>query len=1297
LDAQLLYAKILDEGYLCRLNSYEAFIYYTQAAKQGNTEAIYKIGYMYLEGRGIKQDYIKAYKYIAKAAEKGHHVSKSLLVAPIKESIKNIDYSKVLRMFEAVTDKGLASLEYNIGCFYESGFVDKNPRRIIEKELPRSLHWYHRAEKKNNPEAIHKLGTMYLRENFYIVISYYKKGTKLRHLDSVYELAQLYLVGNGVTKDAERAFNLFSEAANLGHPGARSVLSLLYETKATIANPFKNNSIKGMMEEVGSKGNTIVQYRFGCYYESSDNIKLAIKWYELATHGKLTDAYYRLGRIYEIKSYQNLPKAIELYEAASANYHDEATYREAQLYCYGNGIPQNYSKAFQLYTKAANLGNRTATALLDIKQVFKRNRVDNSNDTGTSNTIAIENTTLKLISEEFKELLLMHEYIARHGDVNQQYNVGYVYENGLETPDYENAFQWYSIAASSSHKDAIYRLGLLYLNGNGLPRNFTLATEFFIKAMGLGSADACYQLGLMSSSGRMTDIDYSKAEYYFILAANQGHYDAQFKLGQLYEDGYIAGKGFIDALKWYTKAFLQTSNHAILHLDELDDDPNFRTRHHSKQFHELTRYSSHQYGKFDEGNALDYEKTTGDLYYYGTNVDNNSTTLCRLGNMYHKGKGVKKVHKKSLWFPKISASLSENIFNDDFVLKYMVNSYELEKDAEARILEISREINQGFSATAQFIADKYYYGDDVIVKDQVKSMKIHNILFNHINGHEAFYIGKKYYQGSKYLKNTTIGLIYLNIAAFDKYFPAAFRFLGDLFYYGDSDTDKDKDKGLDFHEVSAELDWCFNIVDIGKKYYKGSEYLKKNTTVGLIYLNAAAFDRDSSDTLRFLGDLFYYGDSDTDKDEDKGLELHTMLANRINTSEALRIGRAYYEGLDYKSPVPFKKNTTIGFIYLNIAAFAKSSPKVLRYLGDLFYYGDNDTDKDQVKALEFHARSANRISAFENFRIGESYYEGLLYNSSVPFKKNATIGLIYLKTAYDKRSPEALRYLGDLFYYGDNDTDKDKVKALEFHARSANRINASEALRIGREYYEGLNYNSSVPFKKNATIGLIYLNIAAFDKSSPEAFDKSSPAALRYLGDLFYYGDSDTDKDKDKGLELHKTSAKLDWCFNIVDIGKKYYKGSEYLKKNTTIGLIYLNTAAFDRGSDDTLRYLGDLFYYGDSDSDKDNDKGLELHTKLANRITAFENFRIGESYYEGLCYGGFKYLKNTTIGLIYLNTAAFDKNSPAALRYLGDLFFNGDSNIGKDKVRAFELYKASEKRLLERNNTKGLNNVRLD
>jgi TPR repeat protein len=327
LDAELLYANIHDEGYHIHHDSNEAFIYYTQAAKQGNVEAIYKIGYMYLEGRGIKQNYIKAYKYIVKAAEKNHPDAKSLLVASIKETVKNIDYKRMLKMFEAVTLNGVASLEYNIGCFYEDGFGDHNSKTIIEENLFNALEWYHLAAKKNNLEAIQKLGMIYQNEKIYkdydIAYHYFRKGAELNHPDSLYTLDRIHLSGRGARKNLGEAFNLFFEATRLGHSESRSVLSLLYGTKMSIDSFFDDQNVRDMMKQAGNNGNTIIQYQFGCYYESSNDIKTTIKWYKLAAKEKwlmrtidwvnnchkkdLYFWYIALG-LYLMKTYAHLPR-----------------------------------------------------------------------------------------------------------------------------------------------------------------------------------------------------------------------------------------------------------------------------------------------------------------------------------------------------------------------------------------------------------------------------------------------------------------------------------------------------------------------------------------------------------------------------------------------------------------------------------------------------------------------------------------------------------------------------------------------------------------------------------------------------------------------------------------------------------------------------------------------------------------------------------------------------------------------------------------------------------------------------
>jgi TPR repeat protein len=173
--------------------------------------------------------------------------------------------------------------------------------------------------------------------------------------------------------------------------------------------------------------------------------------------------------------------------------------------------------------------------------------------------------------------------------------------------------------------------------------------------------------------------------------------------------------------------------------------------------------------------------------------------------------------------------------------------------------------------------------------------------------------------------------------------------------------------------------------------------------------------------------------------------------------------------------------------------------------------------------------------------------------------------------------------LGDLFYYGGDDIEKDQMKALELYKMSAACYYGT--FIIGKKYYEGSEY------LKNTTIGLIYLNIAAFDKHSPEA--------LRYLGDLFYYGGDSIDKYQVKALELHKTSANLFTDSNNFDIGKEYYNGSNKLKKNSTIGYIYLSKA-LDQKHQGFKFYLDDIYYFGEC-YEKDPKTALDLIMALEN------------------------------------------------------------------------------------------------
>jgi hypothetical protein len=278
--------------------------------------------------------------------------------------------------------------------------------------------------------------------------------------------------------------------------------------------------------------------------------------------------------------------------------------------------------------------------------------------------------------------------------------------------------------------------------------------------------------------------------------------------------------------------------------------------------------------------------------------------------------------------------------NDRIGLEYFNGSNQSNKNIEAGLIHINEAIAQGSSTATRFIADKYYYGDNDIQKDQAKALELHKTLAARWFSDDNFRIGKKYYEGSKELKkNSTIGLIYLNTAAFYQKNSNAIKYLGDLLYYSNSNH-KDQAEASKLYKTLERRYWVHYYDQGRKEYYESFTDSKKNSTVGLIYLNTAAFDQNDSDALKYLGNLFYYGNDDIHEDQAKALELYKTLAAQCNADDNFRIGKKYCEGHENTN-----KNTTIGLIYLNTAAFDQNDLDAIKYLGDLFYYGNNDIHK----------------------------------------------------------------------------------------------------------------------------------------------------------------------------------------------------------------------------------------------------------------------------------------------------------------------------------------------------------------
>ncbi len=127
----------------------------------------------------------------------------------------------------------------------------------------------------------------------------------------------------------------------------------------------------------------------------------------------------------------------------------------------------------------------------------------------------------------FKEM----KDLAEQGDASAQYNLGRKYYEIGKGIARDYAKEWFEKAAAQDFVPAKTALGIMYENGQSVPRDYAKAREWYEKAAARGDADAQSFLGRMYYSGKIGTRDYAKALMWWEKAAKQGHATAQIFLG----------------------------------------------------------------------------------------------------------------------------------------------------------------------------------------------------------------------------------------------------------------------------------------------------------------------------------------------------------------------------------------------------------------------------------------------------------------------------------------------------------------------------------------------------------------------------------------------------------------------------------------------------------------------------------------------------------------------------------------------------------------------------------------------
>jgi TPR repeat protein len=120
--------------------------------------------------------------------------------------------------------------------------------------------------------------------------------------------------------------------------------------------------------------------------------------------------------------------------------------------------------------------------------------------------------------------------LAENGMAAAQYKLGLMYENGRGVPkDLDEAEKWYGLAADQGYSSAQYNLGFVHYSQNDIAGT----TEWWSRAAQGGDEQAMFSLGFIFAEGDRAPHDPVQAHMWYDLAAAHGSADAAYKRDQL--------------------------------------------------------------------------------------------------------------------------------------------------------------------------------------------------------------------------------------------------------------------------------------------------------------------------------------------------------------------------------------------------------------------------------------------------------------------------------------------------------------------------------------------------------------------------------------------------------------------------------------------------------------------------------------------------------------------------------------------------------------------------------------------
>ena len=328
-------------------------------AKKGFAQAQYNLGVLYLKGKGVKANLIKAKKLFEFAAEQGVVKAQNKLALMHVKGIGVVkDFNKAIEWWNLAAAQGNGKAQTNLGWMYEMG-------KGVPKDSQKAVNWYQLASNQGIAIAQKKLNLLLdqtkkpLQEN----------NTNSKDFKSFEEIKNLHSITASLRSELEQIKSEQAnaiEATNQGKAKAKqgqltSIIDNSSKLKAG-RDSFRENKLDvdlfdtainslgrkefttalQLFTDLANRGMAEAQINLGMMFESGQgvlqNFDEAIKWYQLAASQGL------------IKAQEKLNLLVSKAAAAQVNFGLGVAFEN------GQGVPQDIMEAIRWYQLAADQG-----------------------------------------------------------------------------------------------------------------------------------------------------------------------------------------------------------------------------------------------------------------------------------------------------------------------------------------------------------------------------------------------------------------------------------------------------------------------------------------------------------------------------------------------------------------------------------------------------------------------------------------------------------------------------------------------------------------------------------------------------------------------------------------------------------------------------------------------------------------------------------------------------------------------------------------------------------------------------